>query len=68
VDDGLNDHDDLEELRELLGIAEDPQHDSVLDSDDAPDPQSQQELQRLRQHLDSPITPGSPYTVLQVCT
>lgn len=58
--------DDLAELRELLGVAEDPALDDGGDSDDCPDTQSGPELQRLLQNLHSAVTPGSPYTVLQV--
>lgn len=58
--------DDLEELRELLGVAEDPEHDTAAHGDDAPDSESRHELQRLRAHLDSPVSAGSEYTVLQV--
>jgi hypothetical protein len=61
--------DDLEELRELLGIPADPSWDTHHhDEDDAPDPESRHELQRLLAHLDSPVSAGSDYTVLQVYT
>lgn len=58
--------DDLEDLRELLGVAEDPAFDTA-DMDEAPGPESQQELQRLLAHIDSPVSAGSDYSVLQVC-
>lgn len=58
--------DDLEELRELLGVAEDPELDTGAQWGDAPDPESQHELQRLLAHLHSPVSAGSPHTVLQV--
>lgn len=58
--------DDLEELRELLGVAEDPPVDAQVDSDDAPDAESQQELQRLLAHVHHPVSAGSDYSVLQV--
>jgi hypothetical protein len=37
-----------------------------VDNDDAPDPESQQELQRLLAHLHHPVSAGSDYSVLQV--
>lgn len=55
----------LDELRDLLGVPTDPHYQPV--NDEAPDQQSRQELQRLLQHLHDPVTPGAPYTVLQVC-
>jgi hypothetical protein len=58
--------DDLADLRELLGVAEDPALDTA-DMDEAPDPESQQELQRLLANKDSPVSAGSDYSVLQVC-
>lgn len=61
--------DDLEQLRELLGIPADPSLDtSADDEDDAPDPGSRHELQRLQANFNSPVSAGSDYTVLQVCT
>lgn len=66
MDDCLED--DLQELRELLGVAEDPEHDTRTDGDDAPDSESRHELQRLLANLDRPVSAGSDYTVLQVQT
>ena len=59
--------DDLEELRELLGVAEqDPPVGAQVDSDDAPDAESRQELQRLLAHIHQPVSAGPDYSVLQV--
>jgi hypothetical protein len=64
---GASLEDDLEELRELLGVAEaDPPVGAQVDSDDAPDAESHQELQRLLAHLHDPVSAGSDYSVLQV--
>lgn len=59
--------DDLEELRALLGVTQDPTLDTqAQDGDDATDPESQRELQCLLAHLHSPVSAGSDYTVMQV--
>ena len=48
---GASLEDDLEELRELLGVAEEaPPVGAQVDNDDAPAPESQQELQRWLPH------------------
>lgn len=66
VDDAMDDY--LEELRDLLGVPTDPEYYQNQNADDqTPDAESRQELQRLLQHLHDPVTPGAPYTVLQVC-
>ena len=57
----------LDELRNLLGVPADPDWQQQDDIDEAPDQESQQELQRLLQHIHDPVTPGAPYTLLQVC-
>lgn len=57
----------MDELRELLGVAVDPDHEQEAEASEDPDPESRQELQRLLQHIHDPVTPGAPYTVLQVC-
>mgnify|MGYP001806465431 FL=1 len=56
----------LDELRDLLGVPADSDWQQQEDVDEAPDPESRQELQRLLQHIHDPVTPGAPYTVLQV--
>lgn len=57
----------LDELRDLLGVPADSDWQQQEDVDEAPDPESRQELQRLLQHIHDPVTPGAPYTLLQVC-
>jgi hypothetical protein len=64
VDDAMDDY--LEELRDLLGVPTDPEYYQQNEDDQAPDAESRQELQRLLQHMHDPVTPGAPYTVLQV--
>ena len=54
----------LDELRDLLGVPADADWQQQEDVDEAPDPESRQELQRLLQHIHDPVTPGAPYTLL----
>lgn len=64
VEEAVDDY--LEELRDLLGVPYDYAAAAEDTPDDAPDPESGGELQRLLAHLHDPVTPGADYSVLQV--
>lgn len=63
---GINDA--IDELAELAGVDLNSSSSSAAPDSEEQDPDTQQELRRLLDHLHDPVMPGAQYTTLQVNT